>query len=448
MGRRRILILLAIGVSALLIVGAAAAMAQHEDAANEVDEDEFTHDTEDLPVQPPTDQSHPGYEYIEQEGDTEEKIELGEQLYFDPRISETGTISCNTCHNVMEGGDDSRPIAMGVGGHTGPVASPTVWNSGFHHTQFWDGRADTLAEQAEGPIVADVEMGMPDHEAALDRVRGVDDYVESYEEVYGDEVDDPDDLEELISLENTVDAIAAYERTLNTPNSPYDQYVQGDEDALTDQQLDGMETFQDLGCQSCHSGPMFSGQWDEPESGEGVYQPHPTFEDNPQCEEYVEEYDLMDNPGRMGVTDDESDEFMYKVPTLRNVEHTAPYMHTGQVPDLEEAVRVMAACSLDEDPSDEEVEDVTAFLTSLTGEYPEQEMPRLPNPSGESMVPMDAGTEFEPVEEEQDENGDDANGDDVDEGDSIPGMTLGAAVLALAMVTAAALVGYSRRLNE
>ncbi|WP_049920310.1 cytochrome-c peroxidase [Halobiforma nitratireducens] len=451
-------LLLVVAVSLLAIVGAgavAAADATEEQSAEPViegdvapqvqEDDEEDDEAEDLPVEPPTEESHPGYEYIEREDDTEEKIELGEQLYFDPRISETGTISCNTCHNVMEGGDDSRPVAMGVHGETGPVASPTVWNSGFHHTQFWDGRADTLAEQAEGPIVADVEMGMPDHEAALDRVRAVDGYVEQYEDVYGDEVDG-DDPEDLVTLENTVDAIAAYERTLVTPNSSYDQYVEGDADAMTDQQLDGMESFQELGCQSCHSGPMFSGQWDEPESGEGVYQPHPTFDDNPQCEEYIEEYDLMENPGRAGVTDDEADEFMYKVPTLRNVEHTAPYMHTGQVPTLEESIRVMAACNLDEDPSDEEVEDIAAFLTSLTGEYPDQEMPRLPNPSGESMIPMDADAEFEDIEEERDEDADEVGDDDADDG--IPGMTIGAAVIALAIATAAALVGYTRRLNE
>ncbi|CAI50283.1 CytC-type peroxidase [Natronomonas pharaonis DSM 2160] len=450
---RRRQLFVALGVALMLVLGAGAVAAADDvesDTGDVSQVQQMDNETTDLPVEPPTEVSHPGYEYIRQEGDTEEKIELGEQLFLDPRISETGTISCNTCHNVMEGGDDSRPTAMGVHGQTGPVASPTVWNSGFHHTQFWDGRADTLAEQAEGPLVADVEMGMPDHEAALDRIRSVPGYVESYEEVYGDEAEstDPDDL---ITLERTVDAIAAYERTLVTPNSPYDQYVEGDEDALTEQQLDGMETFQELGCQSCHSGPMFSGQWEEPESGEGVYQPHPTFRENEQCQEYVEEYGLMDNPGRMGVTDDAADEFLYKVPTLRNVEHTAPYMHTGQVETLEDAIRVMAACSLDEEVSDEEVEDIHAFLTSLTGEYPDQEMPRLPNPSGESMIPMDADTEFEDMEEEPEEdmeNDIEENGADDEEVEDTPGFTIGAAVLALALVLATALIGYNRRTEQ
>jgi len=341
-----------------------------------------------LPVEPPT-RAHPGYEYIKQEGDTDAKIELGKKLFFDPRISETGTISCNTCHNVMEGGDDGRPTSMGVHGQTGPVNAPTVWNSGFHHTQFWDGRADTLAEQAKGPIVANVEMGMPDHEASLDRIRSVDGYVQDYQEVYGDEADS-DDPEDLITLNRTVDAIAAYERTLVTPNSSYDQYVRGDADALTDEQIEGMQTFKELGCQGCHNGPMFSGQWQDPESGNGVYQTNPTFPENEQCQGYVEEYGLMENPGRMGVTDDEADQYKYKVPTLRNVEHTAPYLHTGQVPTLEEAVRVMASCQLNQDPSDTEVQNVVAFLESLTGDYPEQDMPRLPEASGQSMMPANA----------------------------------------------------------
>ena len=456
MWSKRLGLLVALCVGLLLIGAVGAASAADVSTSDNVETDpvsqtqQVDNETDELPVEPPS-QSHPGYEYLRQEGDTEEKIELGKQLFLDPRISETGTISCNTCHNVMEGGDDGRPTSMGVHGQTGPVSSPTVWNSGFHHTQFWDGRADTLAEQAEGPLVADVEMGMPDHEAALDRVRAVDGYVEAYEEVYGDEAESTDP-EELITLENTVDAIAAYERTLVTPNSPYDQYVEGDADALTDEQLDGMESFQELGCQSCHSGPMFSGQWEEPESGNGVYQPHPTFRDNAQCEEYVEEYDLMDNPGRMGVTDDSADEFMYKVPTLRNVEHTAPYLHTGQAPTLEETIRVMGACQLDEDLSDEEVQNIEAFLTSLTGEYPDQEMPRLPAPSGESMIPMDADGN---LVEEGDDNGVEMNGgdeatemqDEPDDGGIVdmPGLTLGVTVIALALALATALIVRTRR---
>jgi len=439
-------ILLCAGLLVLAVVAAGAVSAADvstSDATEPVltQQDDDANET-DLPVEPPT-EAHPGYEYIRQEGDTEAKIQLGKQLFLDPRISETGTISCNSCHNVMEGGDQAVPKGVGVHGLTGPVNSPTVWNSGFHHTQFWDGRADTLAEQAEGPIVADVEMGMPDHQAALDRVRNVDGYVEQFQEVYGDEVGS-DDPAELITLETVTDAIAAYERTLVTPNSPYDQYVEGDADALTEQQLDGMETFTELGCQSCHYGPMFSGQWQEPESGNFYGQKHPTYPDNEQCSQYIDEYNLMDNPGRMGVTGDEADQYVYKVPTLRNVEHTAPYMHTGQVPTLDEAVRVMAACQLDTELSDEQTEDLTAFLSSLTGEYPEQQMPRLPTPSGESMIPSDA--EELGLEEESGDGGEETN--DGDDGGS--GLTLGFLGLLVGLVVgaAAALIGYAQMTSE
>lgn len=455
--------LLAVLCACLLLfsgVGAGAvSAAEAPTAADEAETDavpqvqQMDNETDELPVKPPT-QAHPGYEYIERENDTEAKIELGKQLYLDPRISQTGTISCNTCHNVMDpGGHDGRPTAMGVHGQTGPVNSPTVWNSGFHHTQFWDGRADTLAEQAQGPLTADVEMGMPDTGAVLERLRSIDGYVEAYEEVYGDEAD-VENPKDIITLDRTVDAIAAYERTLVTPNSSYDQYVQGDADALSDQQLDGMETFEEVGCNSCHSGPMFSGQWDEPESGNGVYRKNPTFPDNEQCSEYVDEYGLMENPGRMGVTDDEADQYRYKVPTLRNVEYTAPYTHTGNVRTLEEQIRLMGACQLDQDLSDEQVQDIRAFLTSLSGEHPDQEMPMLPGPSGESIVPADSGVQ--PSEMGQDaemqetemQEETEMQGDSEESGGIIedtPGFTMGLTAVALALALATALIARTRR---
>jgi cytochrome c peroxidase len=455
-----LLLLSGVGAGAASAAGAPTAADDAEtNAVPQVQQtDETDNGTDELPVEPPT-RAHPGYEYIKNENDTEAKIELGKQLYLDPRISQTGTISCNTCHNVMDpGGHDGRPTAMGVHGQTGPVNSPTVWNSGFHHTQFWDGRADTLAEQAKGPLVADVEMGMPDTGAVLERLRSMDGYVEAYQEVYGDQAD-VEDPEDIITLERTVDAIAAYERTLVTPNSPYDQYVQGDADALSEQQLDGMETFEELGCTSCHSGPMFSGQWDEPESGNGVYQPNPTYPNNEQCSEYVDEYGLMENPGRMGVTDDSADQYLYKVPTLRNVEYTAPYTHTGNVRTLEEMIRLMGACQLNQNLSDQQVQDIRAFLTSLSGEHPEQEMPMLPGPSGESVIPADTGlgpsetggqgTEMQEAEGTEMQE---AEGTEMQEGGSsggiiedTPGFTMGLTAVALALALATALIARTRR---
>ena len=432
MVRKVLALVLGVCLLSVLAVGAASAQTQNDTDQNETDGEI------DYPVEPPTDQPLPGYEAVRRENDTDAKIQLGKQLYFEPRISETGTISCNTCHNVMAGGDDDRPTASGVHGQTGPRNSPTVWNSAFHSTQFWDGRADTLAEQAEGPIVADIEMGMPDHQAALDRVRNNSGYTEQFEEVYGSEE---------VTIDRVTDAIAAYERTLITPNSSYDQYVKGDTDALTEQQLDGMETFQEVGCTSCHLGPTFSGQGPgtafEAESGNFYGQPNPSFPDNDQCQEYVDRYGLMEDNGRMGVTDDEADQYVYKVPTLRNVEHTAPYMHTGRVTNLENAIRLMGSCQLDQNLSDQQVQDIRAFLTSLTGEYPEQEFPRLPERSGESMMPFDDEGNLQDVDTSDAGGGDGGDGDNMTndttgEGSGMPGF--GVLITLAAVLSAAALV--------
>jgi cytochrome c peroxidase len=418
-------------------------------------ENESSNDTENLPVEPPTDRALPTYEEVKKPGDTEAKVELGKMLYHDPRISETGSISCNSCHNVMEGGDGSRTVGRGVHGQTGPRNSPVVWNSVFMSTQFWDGRAATLEEQAKGPITASVEMGMPSPEAAMDRVRSVPGYVERYEEVYGGE--------NPVTINNTVDAIAAYERTLITPNSPYDQYVRGDADALTEEQLEGMETFKNLGCQSCHSGPAFNGpQW-QLEPGTGYFQKVGVYEDSEQCSEYIDRYNLHEDSGRAGVTGEESDEHMFKVPTLRNTADTAPYMHNGQVRTLENATKMMASCQLDQDISDEQAQELVAFMESLSGEYPEQTMPRLPSRSGGSpMIPADAGEASAPDDDGGAQVGtpeptatptsssDSGAGDDTDTeaatdtpGSSGPGFTL--AVMVAALLVALAMIGLKRR---
>jgi cytochrome c peroxidase len=305
---------------------------------------------------------------------TEAKVELGKKLYFDPRLSETGTVSCNTCHNVMEGGDDGRPSSMGVHGRIGPRNAPTVWNAAFMSTQFWDGRADSLEEQARGPLLAHPEMGMSSHDQVMDRVREIPGYRVEFKEVFGG--DNP------VNIDNAVKAIGAFERTLITPNSPYDRYVEGDKDAMTDKQVRGMKTFREVGCTTCHSGPAFNGPQPNMPDGQGFYQKFPTFTDN----KYVEKYDLMADKGRYGVTEKEQDKHFFKVPTLRNVELTAPYFHNGAVKTLPEAVRVMAKTQLNTELSDKQVSDIVAFLEALTGEFPEITMPRLPSKPGETIV--------------------------------------------------------------
>ncbi len=302
---------------------------------------------------------------------TAAKVTLGKMLFMDPRFSSTGTVSCNSCHNVMEGGDDSRTFSMGVHGKTGGRNAPTVWNSAFHSVQFWDGRAALLEDQAKGPVTNPVEMGVLEIEQAMNKVRAIPGYKPYFDDAFGNE---------SMTVENAAKAVAAFERTLITPNSAYDKYVKGDKKAMTAQQVRGMEAFASTGCTSCHSGAAFNGP--KMEFGQGFYTKFPTFADDT----YIKKYDLTADKGRESATGKVADAHMYRVPTLRNITDTAPYFHNGSVNDLSEAVRVMAKLQLNKELSDADVKDIVAFLTTLTGEYPEIIMPRLPATSGHSLV--------------------------------------------------------------
>ena len=302
---------------------------------------------------------------------TPEKVELGRMLFLDPRFSATGTVSCNSCHNVMLGGEDNRAVSMGVHGRTGGRSAPTVWNSAFNSSQFWDGRAPLLEDQAKGPVTASVEMGMKDLEVAMDRVRAIPGYAAYFERAFG---------KDAMTVDNAARAVAAYERTLITPNSPYDRYVKGDKTALDDAAVRGMNSFAAIGCVGCHSGAAFSGPAMAP--GTGFFTKFPTFSDN----DYVKQYDLLADKGREEVTGDKKDAHQFKVPTLRNIAITAPYFHNGSVGTLEEAVRVMAKTQLNRDLTDAETSDLLAFLYVLTGEFPEQPMPHLPPTPGWTVI--------------------------------------------------------------
>lgn len=301
---------------------------------------------------------------------TAEKVELGKALFMDPRFSSTGTVSCNSCHNVMEGGDDSRSVSMGVHGKTGGRNAPTVWNSAFHSVQFWDGRAPLLEDQAKGPVANPIEMGMKDVDTAMDRVKTIPGYKVLFDKAFG-----PGKM----TVENAAKAVAAFERTLITPNSAYDKYVKGDKKAMTSQQVRGMNKFASTGCTSCHSGAAFNGP--EMKVGDGFYAKFPTFDSA-----YTAKYKLADDKGREEVTGNSSDRNMFRVQTLRNITDTAPYFHNGSVNSLDEAVRIMAKSQLNKDLSDKDVADIVAFLGALTGEYPEITMPRLPSTSGTSIL--------------------------------------------------------------
>lgn len=302
---------------------------------------------------------------------TEAKVELGKILYFDPRLSSTGTVSCFSCHNVMEGGDDNRPTSMGVHGREGGRNAPTVWNAAFQSSQFWDGRAATLEEQSKGPITNPVEMGMPDLDIAVARLRKIPGYKDYFTAAFGKDA--------KITADNMAKAIAAYERTLITYNSPYDRYARGDKKALTEQQVRGMKVFAETGCVSCHSGPNFNGP--NQAMGKPFLMKFPTFPGS----KYDSKYKLTEDKGRFVSTKNKADMHMWRVPTLRNLSYTAPYFHNGAVKSLDEAVRVMAKAQLSKDLGDKEVTDIVAFLEALTGEFPEQTMPHLPPSPGDML---------------------------------------------------------------
>jgi cytochrome c peroxidase len=296
---------------------------------------------------------------------TEAKVALGQMLYHDPRLSSTGTVSCASCHNTMLGGEDNRPNAMGVNGQTGGRSAPTVWNAAFNKVQFWDGRAASLEEQAAGPVTNPIEMGMKSWDEVVARLNSIEGYKEAFAKAFG--------TDSTISKDNATKAIAAYERTLITPNSPYDRYVNGETSAMTDQQVRGMNKAVELGCTGCHSGPAFNGP--------GAFQRFPV-NDNAY---FAAQYHFKQDKGLAEVTKKAEDEHLWKVPTLRNIALTAPYFHNGSVKTLDKAVQIMAKLQLGKDLSKEEIADIVAFLNTLTGEFPKQQMPSLPGTPGSTF---------------------------------------------------------------
>ncbi|WP_045225321.1 cytochrome-c peroxidase [Methyloterricola oryzae] len=295
---------------------------------------------------------------------TPAKVELGKMLYHDPRLSSSGTVACASCHNVMSGGEDNRGGSVGVQGQVGGRSAPTVWNSAFNSVQFWDGRAPSLEAQAKGPVTNPIEMGMKSWDDVVVRLKAIPGYVAAFGAAF--EGADP------VTADNAAKAIAAYERTLITPNSAYDKFAKGDAGALSEQQQRGLKTFAEVGCNSCHSGPAFNGP--QLPEGTGFYQKFPMF-DNGALEA---QYGFTKDLGRAQETKNDADKHMFRVPTLRNIALTAPYFHNGKVKTLPDAVKVMGKTQLNKDLSQEQVDDIVAFLNALSGEFPKQEMPRLP----------------------------------------------------------------------
>ena len=278
------------------------------------------------------------------------KVELGKKLYFDPRLSKSGFISCNSCHNLSMGGTDNLKTSIGHKWQQGPINSPTVLNSSMNVAQFWDGRAADLKEQAGGPIANPGEMAFT-HTLAIDVLESIPAYVTEFTQVFG-----PD----CITIDQVTEAIAEFEKTLVTPNDRFDQWLQGYTNAITEQELAGYQLFKSSGCVACHMGPAIGGTSFQKM---GLISPYET---------------KNDAQGLAGVTGIDADRFKFKVPTLRNVELTYPYFHDGEAATLAEAVDIMGRLQLGRTFEKTELEQIVAFLKTLTGDQPSFALPILP----------------------------------------------------------------------
>ncbi|MGZ9898086.1 cytochrome-c peroxidase [Shewanella gaetbuli] len=264
---------------------------------------------------------------------------MGKKLYFETALSINNSQSCNSCHNILNNGSGADGLVVSVGalGNKGTRNSPTTWNAGFQFAQFWDGKVNTLAEQAKFPILNKIEMAMPSAEEVVLRLKEKG-YPALFKQAY------PDDANPL-SLGNVTDSLAAFQRTLITEDR-LDRFLNGNLLALTDQEIKGLESFIIVGCAGCHNGPLLGGHM---YSRMGVVNPYPNKNDK----------------GRANISKNPADNFVFKVPTLRNVSKTAPYFHDGAVDNLTQAVKDTAFHQLGKSLSEEETNNITLFLISM-----------------------------------------------------------------------------------
>ncbi|HEX5363688.1 MAG TPA: cytochrome-c peroxidase [Gallionella sp.] len=290
-------------------------------------------------------------------------VELGKKLYFDPRLSKSGFISCNSCHNLSMGGTDNIKTSIGHKWNQGPINAPTVLNSSMNLAQFWDGRAADLKAQAGGPIANPGEMAST-HALAIDVLQSIPGYATEFKTAFGSD---------KIDIDKVTTAIAAFEETLVTPNSRFDKWLKGDKKALNKQEVAGYQLFKDSGCSACHNGPAVGGN---------------SF----QKLGMVEPYQTTNKAeGRSGVTGKGEDRNVFKVPTLRNIEMTYPYFHDGEVATLKDAVDTMGRVQLGKKFSEEENGKIVAFLKTLTGDQPSFKMPILPPSTDKTPRPQPFG---------------------------------------------------------
>ena len=293
-------------------------------------------------------------------------VELGQMLFFEPRLSRSGFISCNSCHNLATGGVDNLQTSIGDRWAQGPINSPTVLNSFGQVAQFWDGRAKTLAEQAAGPIANPLEMAST-HEMAVKVIASIPGYAPYFKKAFGDTE---------VNIKRITEAMAEFERTLVTPNARFDKWLKGDKNAITQQELNGYKIFKESGCTICHNGAQLGGQSFQKM---GVVRPYKT---------------TNTAEGVKAISGRDQDRMTFKVPMLRNIELTYPYFHDGAVWSLEESVSIMGDLQLGKRYTKQEINDITAFLKTLTGDQPKVEYPVLP-PSGPNTPKFDPWAKVE-----------------------------------------------------
>lgn len=293
---------------------------------------------------------------------TAEKVSLGRMLYFENRLSKSQEISCNTCHPLDQYGAEPKSVSTGHKGQKGSRNAPTVFNAAAHVAQFWDGRAPTVEDQAKGPVMNPVEMAMPSEQRVVAVLNSMPEYREAFKKAFPDE-------RTPVTVDNMAKAIAAFERTLTTP-SRWDKFQEGDSSALTDEEKAGFNKFTEVGCSACHSGPLV---------GATMFQKLGTMKPWPNTSD----------PGRFAVTHQDADRMTFKVPSLRNIEKTAPYYHDGSVARLEDAVKEMAEYQLGRSLKDEEVREIVSWLRSLTAEIPAEAVqpPQLPKSTAATPKP-------------------------------------------------------------
>lgn len=270
------------------------------------------------------------------------KANLGKELFFEKRLSQTNTISCSSCHDIPNGGDDGRKFSLGVNNKIGNINSPTVLNTRYNFVQFWDGRSSDLKDQISGPIHNPIEMNSNFPEI-IKKLESQPFYINQFAKVY----------KSGITEENIKDAIVEFEKSLTTPNSKFDKYLRGDENALSENEKTGYELFKSYGCISCHNGTNLGGNLYQKI---GIISPY-----------YKEE---TNNLGRYNITKKDDDKFYFKVPTLRNIELTAPYLHDGSIKELNIVIRLMLKYQVGAIYEEKDIKYIEDFLKTLSGEIP------------------------------------------------------------------------------